>query len=457
MPKTKENKGITLIALIITIIVLLILAGVTISAISGNESVLEKAKQAKNRTDAANLKEQIQLAVINAYANNGTGTIDINSLKTNLENEGITVTNDYMPAQVEINGEYYVVDNAGKAAKCKIPEGFVASQATGENTIAGGLVIYEGTEAVTDSNVATARTTRNQFVWVPVEDAGLTFAQDHTYDSKHQYEYKNYTDWDDEIGKENISSVEKYGGFYIGRYEAGWPDINQELVENSATNVAYSIKNNNAKIPVMKKGYAAWDLVSQTTAKTVSENLYKNSSTVTNVKSQLIDSLAWDTTVNWLKQSGIVKEEANGKIKSVDYGNYVDSTFGITNVLYAPHKWNSSTSSWSNASTYKVGSFTSVARSSNMESENVYIKPSLSLGATDVTKTNNIYDLAGNLWEWTTEKGKHNANGDTYAVLRGGGFDGGGSGLPVVYRHGDVRVGHYGSFFIGFRPVLYLQ
>lgn len=57
----KKNKGITLIALIITIIVLLILAGVTINAIIGNESAMDKAKQAKNETEIAHAKDAASL------------------------------------------------------------------------------------------------------------------------------------------------------------------------------------------------------------------------------------------------------------------------------------------------------------------------------------------------------------------------------------------------------------
>ena len=70
MNKRNQTKGITLIALIITIIVLLILAGVTISAITGNESVMEKAKDAKEKTDISNEKEAMQLAIINYRAEN---------------------------------------------------------------------------------------------------------------------------------------------------------------------------------------------------------------------------------------------------------------------------------------------------------------------------------------------------------------------------------------------------
>ena len=66
MPKTKENKGITLIALVITIIVLLILAGVTISAISGNDSTPAKAQEATQKTDISTAKEDCILTATTA-------------------------------------------------------------------------------------------------------------------------------------------------------------------------------------------------------------------------------------------------------------------------------------------------------------------------------------------------------------------------------------------------------
>ena len=85
MPKTKDDKGITLIALIITIIVLLILAGVTISAISGNESVMEKAKQAKELNESSSELEQMQIAAVSAMANGLDGKISAANLKDALD------------------------------------------------------------------------------------------------------------------------------------------------------------------------------------------------------------------------------------------------------------------------------------------------------------------------------------------------------------------------------------
>ena len=54
--------------------------------------------------------------------------------------------------------------------KAPIPKGYVVSKADGEKSISGGLVIYEGTEDVTNDNVAEAQKTRNQYVWIPVDE-----------------------------------------------------------------------------------------------------------------------------------------------------------------------------------------------------------------------------------------------------------------------------------------------
>ena len=87
-----------------------------------------------------------------------------------------------------------------------------------------------------------------------------------------------------------------------------------------------------------------------------------------------------------------------------------------------------------------------------------------------MTKKNNIYDLAGNMWEWTTETGEHkikDADGNTVtdgndgdniytrAVRRGGSFFGDGGDYPVAYRRGYYATGWY-DVNVGFRVVLYI-
>lgn len=64
----KNNKGITLIALVITIIVLLILAGVSIAMLTGENGILNQATDARDDTEAAEIREKVELAVQAAYA-----------------------------------------------------------------------------------------------------------------------------------------------------------------------------------------------------------------------------------------------------------------------------------------------------------------------------------------------------------------------------------------------------
>ena len=90
MKKEKNEKGITLIALVITVIVLLILAGVTIAALSGDNGILTRTKEAKEKTEKENIIEQVNLAIMTATTE-GTGTIDTSKLREELEKKEIKV------------------------------------------------------------------------------------------------------------------------------------------------------------------------------------------------------------------------------------------------------------------------------------------------------------------------------------------------------------------------------
>ena len=210
------------------------------------------------------------------------------------------------------------------------------------------------------------------------------------------------------------------------------------------------------------------------------------------VKSKLVDSYAWDTTCKWLKNSGIIKDDSAGKVSSTSYGNYYDSTFTIPKgTLYAKHlylnkKKDGVSSSWyfwnGGAGKYsygivndengmKVGVKTgetvpeNATRPEGAEdaASNYYTadgRIEIATGSSDDTRTNNIYDLAGNMWEWTTETKIRKYNDDnknyTFAVLRGGSFLSNGSSYPVVYRYGNNSVS-YANVNIGFRAVLYIE
>ena len=473
----KERRGVTLIALVITIIVLLILAGVTIAMLTGDNGIISKAMQAKNKTEEARKTEEAGLKKIENYINGKSAEagVVIQDLKS-IKSDG---------TEGEVIGEKV---SDGAEGVVPVPNGFYYVG----GTVKRGAVIsdnladkdkYKGQEVVgTDLS-------GNQFVFIPVNGIDLKYEQDHTYDGKHEYVYttelSGYTsqsEWSDDSGEQ--ASVKNYGGFFIGRYEAGYPD---EIKEGTIVNYKNSAT---GKVPVSKAGVASWNLVNQTVAKAATESMYNAANS--KVKSKLVDSYAWDTTCKWLKNSGIIKDDSAGKVSSTSYGNYYDSTFTIPKgTLYAKHiylnkKKDGVSSSWyfwnGGAGKYsygivndekgmKVGVKTgetvpeNATRPEGAEdaASNYYTadgRIEIATGSSDDTRTNNIYDLAGNMWEWTTETKIRKNNGNntnyTFAVLRGGSFLSGGSNFAVVFRYGYSTVS-FSNVNIGFRAVLYIE
>ena len=397
MKKNFKNQGITLIALVITIIVLLILAGVSIAMLIGENGILTQAQNAKKSTETAAVQEQRDLAKLEAQVNQKTTDYTDNS------NEN-TVT-------------------------VPIPAGFAVSGIEGENTVKDGLVI-------TDSK-------GNEFVWIPCTKEEYENATDQK-GSWNQWEYSNKT-WNDITVPDTISyedrlkSVDTYGGFYVARYEAGIPENATAIYANSngATYVRDG-RNVNTYTPVSQKGMPVWNWISQTNSKKAAQNMVSNST----VQSYLIDSYAWDIICK--KINSIYGENRNIR-NSTTWGNYYNNTttkYESLNTLFAIHSYDTG---WHYADKYNKGSVTGAPKTKGNN------RLELATGSSEDFKAYNIYDFAGNMWEWTTEQSD---NG--YAVLRGGSFSSLGSSNPVVYRNGHFTVGGYGVI-IGFRAVLYLK
>ena len=184
----------------------------------------------------------------------------------------------------------------------------------------------------------------------------------------------------------------KYGGFYIGRYEAGIPEGNTSPSDKTG-------------IPVSKKGAIVWTSIDYTNSKASAESMISNEY----VQTGLITGKSWDTTCNWIKDSLNSINKLASLTDSKYYGNYYDSL--------APANENSGTK--------RTAGF----------SENWKIK--------------NIYDLAGNVWEWTSEACSSGF------IRRGGSYNNVGGGGPVSYRSSyDASRTNVG---VGFRPRLYIK
>ena len=377
-----KDKGITLIALVITIIILLILAGISISALT-NQGLFKNAKTAQNATEKAE-KEQGQRLneyedEINKYLNNAN------------EDEKIGLITD------NINKELSKTDNTelkdAKENKIVVPAGFKI--VNGATTVDKGIVIEDVTESGTKGS---------QFVWIPVgtitkangtsveinlnrytfDSNGIPTAQDDkiidTYYQELEESNKGNT-----VAK-SISdfktSVLKNGGYYIGRYEARTV---------TARNAA-----GNALTQITEKGTEnVYNYVTQLQAAQLSQNMY-NSDKFT---SDLINSYAWDTATVFIQNCG-------------------------TNAKY-----------------------------SRQNSLNTSLAQTGTNSLTDTSKIDvqcNIYDMASNICEWTTETSNFSSGP---CALRGGVYDGG-SSFYTSYRFRTET--SYSRVVVGFRPLLYL-
>ena len=165
-------RGITLIALVITVIVLLILAGVSISAITGNESAMEKAKQAKTANEAADELDSVKLAVVDAVAHGTTGYVTLQNLNTALSGLGLTATE----GSGDDVGKFIVNGNKGTY---KISANGAVEVATGATMTPASI---EFTDASTETKTRTRTITLNptegltitNVVWGSVANSAIT-------------------------------------------------------------------------------------------------------------------------------------------------------------------------------------------------------------------------------------------------------------------------------------------
>ena len=299
----RKNKGITLIALVITIIVLLILAGVSIAMLTGQNGILTQAQKAKTETENAAANEA---GILNDYE----GKI----------NEALGIKPEAEPGHYyETNTEVTVGDET-----VTIPGGASLSKIEGEyEDVEQGIVIYITNKQITDEewqDIETMQKTYDQFVWVPVTgdykrnttyadtNVSTTACTDTGYLPEGIQPATDDATNNEQAEREAIVGEGKAGGFYISRYEAGRETTTNKLISRKGATVWNNI--------------AVEDNGETKGCKTIAKTFIDND----NVKSALCSGIQWDMTMAFV----------NGK-QDGSSGSDTDKTYNVTQSKASRH------------------------------------------------------------------------------------------------------------------------
>ncbi len=394
--KKTNKRGISLIVLVITIIVMIILASAIILSLS-NSGIIGKANQAKKASDLANARDLVTLAYADWELDEGLHSTYGGAFKvyaeTKLNEAGYETGKTEGALEVTETGKIYVYP--------KIPEGFSASTISTEDDVSEGLVVKDSLG--------------NEFVWIPVdmertpmftkgEDGNYTAVlydgngnkitgnrepvSTSAFDQIPQFynlilepEYRDMSpallvgiraQFQDEYNS-MAKSVEKYGGFYVGRYETSWTGTKVASVPGvmpmngdlpfedlSAEPNQYDWEQDNAKDG---KGATWYTFYGK------QKELYTRDSN-SSVVSGMIYGSQWDAIMNWMLDG--TEDEIRYVTDSTDMG------------------WHS------------------ILLEDGTTKQEVPGNPDHLTGLDlngGKNKVKNIYDMAGNLWEWTQESG----------------------------------------------------
>ena len=495
-----NKKGITLIALVVTVVVLIILAGVSINAVLGDNGIIKKANQAASVTKEAEVKEAINRTILEFYLTNdyetledflkakaedgsidsvtknadGTLTVKKGNYSVTVENKtnssggsssggstggetqtpeitigeakvvansdgtgsaitdansvylgntlyitfshsitgGTTTVDKTIPYAVTKNGTYTftvtgtvngksytknvsVTVNQFKDVYEYMQTNTKVTYSDGEVWVPEGFKVADDSASTVQGGVVIEDKDGNQFVWVPV----ATLAD---YKRTWYTEYDSFSSYSEALPEDEKTSVERYKGFYIGRYEAG----------DKESTVAKTLRSSNdvTKTVTIKANQAPYNNVRRTQAVSLAEGFatkqgYK-------AKTKLVSSYAWDTTIAFLQK---VNSDYGS---SSEEGNYNDKTFSYTDITGA-----------------------SQTKASNSQ---------VLVPTGQTTPVCNIYDMGGNVWEWTTESCSDTSS--PYA-RRGGYYDSFFATYPAGFRDG---YSDRANDIIGFRLTLFM-
>ena len=435
-----NQTGITLIALVVTIVVLLILAGVSINAIFSENGIIEKAKDAQNRMNNAQESDLNVLNDLDKWIDNqvnGTAGGNTTGGDDKPSTSDLPSTNNTIP--------YYPDNTFTKVDGTDLSNGLVIKDGNGNEYV--WIEVPKTTGVYPTAGLKITNFTETEYTAIETDlhtytdyyRNGTSYKDTYYSDATTGLTSEKYT----ELKQKMLKSVYENGGFWIGRYEAGITK-NRTSKDEEITAAPLS-KAGTVENPVYPYTY-----VRCSQAQTLASQL----STEKSYTSSLMFGVQWDLVLKHIE----VKEVANGtalatiqsalRSDSKDWGNYIDASFTINRGKYARDEalttWYNYNTALENCVTYANGISTKVLASSSSNSI------LLTTGASDACKKMNIYDLAGNVYEWTLEY-----TADTYfpCANRGGSYDGNGSDIPASNRFNDDSTNS--DFYIGFRPSLF--
>ena len=399
--KLTQKRGISLIVLIVTIIVIIILAAAVILTITKNNPV-SSAKEATFKEDMTSIQDELSMYLSKKYTDDPTS---FDKSNVNLSGDAMVTelpsTKKYKDKVLVVEGNLILNNRKVNSDEKKWFNEVIGNTSNvkeeWQDTIASvkyGVPIPKGfryKEGTKDTGLVIQDENENEFVWVPATES--TYAKDTSFDG--------VTPTGDDTLPNGITDetadVKKYGGFYIGRYEAGIPEGDTST-------------SNKEGIPVSKKDEVVWTNIDYTNAKASAEKMINNEY----VQTGLLTGKAWDTTCHWIEDSLSGINKTASLRDSRYYGNYKNSESPANVTGYG---------------TKQVA------------------------GYSDKWRVKNIYDLAGNVCEWTSEAFSSGfSSGFSY---RGGSYSDAGGAGPVSCRNFCSVA--YTIDWIGFRSRLYIK
>ena len=400
----KNEKGITLIALVVTIVVLLILAGVSLSLVLGENGLINKSKEARDKYAEATKNEQSELDKVDEWLEENIGGSTGGGGSQDLPSTG--ETKPYLPGD-----DFHQVPGTDLSNGLVIEDGignqYVWIEVPRTTTVypTAGLDITnfteeEYTKIEDDLHTYTDYYRRDK-------DGTLTSYTDTYYaDTDNTGWFASETEYNT-LKQKMLKSVYQNGGFWIGRYEAGIEINRTEVGEATVT-------------PVSKADQYPYTYVTRTQAHVLAQQVNSG-----NYTSSLMFGVQWDLVMKFLETKGVSQDDLRSD--STSWGNYYNSTFTLSRGKYAKYTGIALTT-WNNYTRDLANRVQSSVKQSATSSSNSIL---LTTGASDTTKKMNIYDLAGNIIEWTLE---YTSNTINPCALRGSSYLNDGSDNPASYR-----------------------